>query len=779
MKHLKGILEAYHMDVLRRMARHHGLEVKPRSKAAHVKALAETLSRPQTVQQALADLTPLERRTLALIQIAGGEVHSSGLKQSLLKAGAVKETPSPTKSRWAGGYYTSFYEGNPNYQGTPCYEDLIARLTLRGLVFSYDPSQTRPGLIEWTPAQIVLIPPAIAQHLPDLTSSLGEQKKTVSEPPRIVPGSARAFQRDLGRLWRYIRGRGELRLTTQSYVYKADLKAINETLSVPADLGPGHGEAENSRLYFIRRLLPDLGLVRINRAGNLEPVEDTDFLGLPADERVKRTFEAWRDGTGWNELRQVPTQTTGYHHSHPAPAYLKEVRRKILKYIREMGADGWIGLDHLIDAIRIRDYGFLFPQRRFQSYYGYQSIYTTPYYGSNNPFNITWADVEDEADGWEKVEAEIIAHIVAGPLHWMGLTDLGYPTDVQPDPNNVTRPLAYHLTGLGAWVLGLGERIEIPEEGGRVVVQPNFQILAMEPISDEVLLNLDRFAEPQGGDRVMSYQLTRQSVYRGQRDGWPVPKIVGFLEKVSEAPLPTNVRRSLEEWHALHERIVFRRGVTLAQAADKATLDQLLEEPKLARALGRRVTETVTLPSGSARKTATALRQHGWLPLITPAGQREVPNTVRADANGRLRFVHAAPSIYALGRVAPFSEFTGGEWRITPASVRAALQIKDVTVDTILANLRSVHIGELPRDLSLNIKAWGKYYGDAAMDTLTLIEFRDQEALQELLADPELQQYLRPFEAGRRALAVVDRQHLDTVQRLLAERGVEIKWGLR
>ena len=135
-----------------------------------------------------------------------------------------------------------------------------------------------------------------------------------------------------------------------------------------------------------------------------------------------------------------------------------------------------------------------------------------------------------------------------------------------------------------------------------------------------------------------------------------------------------------------------------------------------------------------------------------------------------------------LGRVAPYAEPVSNhgavtEYQITPATIQAALKIPGVTVQSILEDLQAVHAGDLPQELIHKIKAWGKYYGDAVMDTLTLVEFRDRKALQELLEDPALQRYLQPFQAGRRALAVVDREHLQEVQQLLAERGVEIRWG--
>lgn len=781
MAKLEQVLQTYHMNVLNAMGRELG--VRGTRKAELVREIARIIKKGKHVKHAVARLTPPERQALGALQAAGGEAYASALKSKLLQEGVVKPTPKGRQT-WRGGRYTDWYEGNPNYRGQPAFEDLMARLARRGLVLSRVPTRPEGKLIEWTPGEIVFIPESLRSSLPEFPPPT--LITATGDPPQVLAGSSRAFQRDLGRYWRYIRSKGELRLTTQSYVYKADLKAINEMLSVPGDLRSGKGETDNGRLYFIRRLLPDLEVVKAGAGGNLQPVLETPFWGLSPLERVKHTFEAWRDGTGWNELLRLPTRKRGYHHSHPAPSQLKKVRTTILEHIKRMGADGWVSLSSLIDQIRLADYGFLFQRRQLQPayggyyYYGTRryGLYSTPYYEANNPFAITFEEVQDEADGWEKVEANLIAHIVAGPLFWMGLVDLGYGPETQPDPVNPPRPLGYRLTDIGAWVLGLGQAVEIPEEGGRIVVQPNFQVLAMEPISDQVLITLDRFAEPEGGgDRVMSYRLTRQSVYRGQQDGWDASRIIEYLEKSSGAALPGNVRRSLEEWQALHERIIFRRGVTLLQAADAGTLERLLRDPELAPALGRRVTENVTLAPGSAKETAEALRSRGWLPLITLAGQRQAPDSLRADEEGRLRFVHAAPSIYALGRVVPFTEAENGVRRITPRAVQQALR-HGHTVDSILEALRSVHAGDLPRRLVIDIKAWGKYYGDARMDTLTLVEFRDQDALRELMADRDLAPYLRPFEAGSRPLAIVDRQHLDAVQRLLAERGIEVRWGL-
>lgn len=776
---LQQTLQEYHNDVLKAMG--HALGGGGGRKAELVRDLAKAVRMGQYVERVVADLTPPERRLLGLLQVAGGEAHSNALKSRLLREKVVKPTPKG-KQTWTQVGYIHVYEANPNYRAEPNFEDLVARLTRQGLVLSRKPLPHRK-LIQWTPGEEIFIPKTILSRLPQFAQP--EAVVEAKEPAQVLAGSSRAFQRDLGRYWRYIRSTGELRLTAQGYVYKADLKKINERLSVAGDLGVGKGEADNKRMYFIRRLLRDLEVVEGAFGTNMHPVLETSFWGLSPGDRVKRSFEAWRDGGGWNELLHLPIKARGYRHSYSAPARLKRIRKTILNHVKNTAKREWISLDRLTERIQLADYGFLFPKRQVGTYAHYQSYYypsrLTPYYEANNELGISFEDVKNEADGWEKVEANLIAHIVAGPLFWMGLVDLGYDKGVQPDPMNPPRPTAFRLTNLGAWALGLDKAVEIQEEGGRIVVQPNFQILAMEPISDEALITLDHFADAEGGgDRVMSYKLTRQTVYQGQQQGWDTPRIISYLEKASGTPLPGNVRRSLEEWQTLHERIVFRCGQTLAQAADAEVLDQLLQDAGTRRALSQRVTKTVTLSPQKVSQVADALRKCGWLPLVTPAGEQKVPAILQADEEGHLRFVHAAPNIYALGRVAPFAEMVdGGTYRITPQAVRQALKRKKTTVKSILEALRSVHVGEVPEKLVFNIKAWGTYYGNARIDTLTLIQFRSQTALRELVADPDLSPYLKPFKAGPRPLAIVDREHIDTLQRLLADRGVKVEWGLR
>ena len=84
-------------------------------------------------------------------------------------------------------------------------------------------------------------------------------------------------------------------------------------------------------------------------------------------------------------------------------------------------------------------------------------------------------------------------------------------------------------------------------------------------------------------------------------------------------------------------------------------------------------------------------------------------------------------------------------------------------------------VGGVPEALAARIKAWSRHYGSASLLAVTLIQFRDQDALDELLQDSELARHLRPFKPeAKLGLAVVEPARVDHVRGLLAERGVEV-----
>ena len=759
------------------MAEISGVAVGVRKKEPHVKALAQALYNREAVARALPQLSSRERRALDLLNIYGGSATSQRLKQALEREGLIQEHPQ-AKARY--GYRPA--EGDPYHRDSPYFEDVVARLTCLGLIVSQGNSDPYATVIGFAPGIRLVIPPWVMPHLPEVTF---EFKEDTALPERDidVEASARTFQRDLYLYWSYIRDH-ETRLTQQGYVYKRDLKKLNETLLAPGDLGKGMGERENLRQHFIRLLLQEMSLLKVRRArSTVSAVQVSDFWSDAPPVRVQRSFQAWRDAVFWNELRHLPGITVQSWYTADL-SLIVTARKKVLDHLSTLPVGEWVALERLVNRLRVIDYEFLFSrevpdQRRYYGYGYYSPDYDTPYSAYRNTLGWQFSPITDEAQGWEKVEVQFIHNIVTGPLHWLGLVDLGYAGQTDKD-GAALQPVTYRVTDIGAWLLGLGDAPDIPAAEGRVVVQPNFRIFALDPISDHVLATLDQFAERVSAERAIEYNLTRESVYAAQQRGWTARRVAEYLDKISDTPLPQNVVRTLEEWEVLHRRIVIHRRTALAQTATPEVMARLLAEETSAAVLGRRLTPTLALIK-SGKDVMPRLVQHlqkqGLPPARTvhPGDARRPSLTLAGD--GRLVFAHKVPSIFLFTTLGRFTELgDDGIWRLTPGSVGRA-QAGGLGVDDILKELTDLHRGALPAWVVKAVKAWGKYYGDARLEMLTLIQFRDAAALRELLDDPELSPYLQPFIADR-GLARVDAAHLDEVRRLLAERGVAIADGL-
>ena len=223
---------------------------------------------------------------------------------------------------------------------------------------------------------------------------------------------------------------------------------------------------------------------------------------------------------------------------------------------------------------------------------------------------------------------------------------------------------------------------------------------------------------------------------------------------------------------------MFRSGVSLLQAANADLLQRLLTESPAAKHLARPVAGDVALIKNKQQKSlVAALVEQDLLPAISGADPSAADQSIIIQADGLIQPVHAVPSLHLRGRLGQVAVETEHGWQLTADSARQSGGSRN-EVNRLLDELRKLHRGRLPEPLVTRLKAWGGYYGQAAAETLTLIEFSDPVALQELSQHPALQASLTPFSAGDRALAVIPTNRLAEIKEILAGFGVQVKEGL-
>ena len=764
--------------------------VGPGNRVAAITALKKTLGTANGVTYALKFMGLVEMAALRALMNLGGTALADTIFNQL-KAQGAPMLPSRLGPQ---------QEAAADYQDTPHFEDVIARATCFGLIFSRDSQRGYFWQLGLAPADTLFIPESVVQHLEHNPDFAQPSRLKANTPDVVLTSSSFQFQRDLSRYWRHARKQGELAFTAQGWIYKSNFKTFLTALNMPASAA--NDEPSNPQLWFMRRMLTALD--EFEGLGG-EPFvavrEESQLLKMPIVERIKKVFDTWRYSGAWNELGRLPLDKQGYdskrdmgQEAAPEMAAARDVLLRMMARLVAGHADEWVSTNSLIGQMRRQHYEFLLPRSKRKNY----SSYYTPYSSiSANPYGIAFPAVRDEAMGWTLVEQGFIVEILTGPLYWMGLVELGYNTGEETGEN--TMPTSYRLTETGAWLLGIGEPPEFVESGGRLVVQPNFTILAMEPINDQVLIDLDHFADVQGGDLAIVYQLTRESLYRGQQQGWSANRVMAFLEQHQGAPVAGNVRRTLEEWQLQHQRITIHRNAIVVQFADEESQTQTGEsigefEP---RGLGNHF---ALVQKGDAPALIEALRTAGWMPLepaadvtamagASPAAaastathelqaiRLEDPAADPGEKNDLaqrvgLTFTQLTPSIWVLGQLAQFAEVDAkGHWAITPASVRTSINAGE-SVEQILAVLSDLNVEAVPTAVERLVRKWGGFFGEASLKSVMLLELSSFEVLTNLTSDPEIGPWLSAIEGASKPLAIVDGAQAEAVREALAERGV-------
>lgn len=777
---IQEIFDAYNAATLQTMANAAGLltgKKKP-NKNQLVLLMHEEYFTPERVKRSYEKLSSREKQVLNRLLLRGGEASSKALKRELVRAKLVTEPPEQPKSQATYYNQSAGYTGSPDRPHSVIFEDVIARLTYHGLVFS------KPVAIEgynykfqFDPGEQLIIPAAVRLQLPPPEPL--PLDNAVWQPTRVEEGQAARFLRDLYLYWDFVR-RNEVALLQNGLVGKRHLKLINQALLAPdPQLEEANAEEDTGKLRMLRRMLEALGLIQAGH-GHLRVVNPGKTLIPPFwskadDKQIADCVQVWLTVENAGEIDKSVKQ---YQPDYTA------ARRHLVTALQKLSADLWHEADELLSGLQEKSQNFLFPERsKVESQKGRSYYYYGYGYNSGSPTEL----IKKMDEG----EENFVQNACAGFLFACGLIELGYASE------KAKRWDALRLTPLGRAALArvqpdaapkpathLAESAVPPAPGGsdqgRIVVQPNFQILAIGPVSLAMLAQIDLFAERRKADiGVFEYHLSRESVYSAQQAGMKVSEIQAFLQTAIGTPLPQNVGRTLDEWGAHHQRIIFRTGVQLLQAADEALLQQLLAHEKVGAHLARPLAPAVALVKKAHNdKLLKGLLQTDLLPAVSGDQPASADHSVVMDKTGLITPVHAVPSLHLSGRLARFAApQADGRWQITAASARQVGGSRK-KVQELLEEMGKLQRGPLPSALVDRIKTWGAYYGEASSEVVTLIEFRDRQALEELSKRPDLQGILTPFRAGERAIAVVPRERLAEVTGILTALGVILKNGL-
>ena len=764
-------LNIYNKNTLNAIGKSLGVTGTIKDRGELASEIARRMGEWPLVRASLESLSQNERALLSLVQAAGGEISAGALRAMALREGIIDNKARPNS-----------YNIQPQ-ANSRVFEHMAARLIAAGLLLTGGQRGYSTTMYGFELLAEAIIPPPVLELLPPLPRR-AQELRAAEAPPQIQSADPASFQRDMYLYWSYLRD-NDVQLTARGLMSKPNLKKVNAVLAQPENLDDLRDENDAGRLRFLRAVLGACGLIRVQN-GLLKPAPDSEeFFTRSLAKRTRAAYRAYRDGSFWDELDRIPSIAIEGRRAADVEAqrFVMQARKTVLKQLDDAPTDAWLDVARLAEKIATSRYEFLL-QRKTDPY-GYRSSgLLNPYESYGNSMGWTFRRVttsrdygasviRDEAEGWPLVEGAFIEAVLREPLCWLGLLDLG----VMPDKENLwgSQLRSVRATALGAHEL-MGA--PLPEDdapaGGRLIVQPTFQVLAYPPVSELQLALLDRIAERGRLEQVAEYRLTRESLYRArQQHNLSVEDVIANLERESGAALPQNVAYTLHEWGRAQERAVLRDAVALVRVGKPEALDRLLAQELGAKL--RRVAPTLALaPADLAAEIEQALFAAGELPQqVTRAPDLEAGGAwLRIAPDGLMALNSGAPAIYLRRALHAFAVEAPDGWRVTSASVRQAAS-GGLAPEQLVERLRSWSAGALPTELERQVLAWGGFFGSASIERPVLLRASDERALAALLGDPEVAPFLRPV-AAPALLAEVPPERLHQLLQLLGERGVQV-----
>jgi hypothetical protein len=187
-----------------------------------------------------------------------------------------------------------------------------------------------------------------------------------------------------------------------------------------------------------------------------------------------------------------------------------------------------------------------------------------------------------------------------------------------PGESENINPDAFMLTELGREVLTSDLSASQQPSSKALVVQPNFQVLLMEPYMP-ALYWLVRFGVLEQIGRVSRFTLTREALGRGLKQGASIDEALNFLEQHSQKALPQNVVYTLRDWARQYKEASQEMRVPrLIEAPSEALAGELVSSPKLRAFRLHRVGPRVVAvpPETSLRDLWRALERLGYATVL-------------------------------------------------------------------------------------------------------------------------------------------------------------------
>lgn len=327
----------------------------------------------------------------------------------------------------------------------------------------------------------------------------------------------------------------------------------------------------------------------LDAPGRVSPQAIRQFFDLEDPGAVDQLWQCWLRAREVGELQMLPDiQIEG-----ELVLDHRQVRETALSYLDDLGAGEWWSLESFVSQVKERNPDFVRSGGDYQAWF------------------IRGRNSEDFLSGfehWDDVEGALLRYLLSGPLHWLGLADLG-------EGEEGTRPLSFRLTPSFLDFRAGKAPVLPPRTPEQIQIRSQGEIRITPLVPRKVRYQIARFCDwyPLKAD-AYQYRVSPASLTRAEAQGLRVAHLLSLLENHAEA-VPPNILAALQRWEKGGSQASIAPKV-LMRVGSPAVLKALKKSPAGRFILEQLGPTVVIIRPGSQEKVAQALMELGFFVQI-------------------------------------------------------------------------------------------------------------------------------------------------------------------
>lgn len=325
---------------------------------------------------------------------------------------------------------------------------------------------------------------------------------------------------------------------------------------------------ETFLLALIRQTCPE------GPDGHFDADTIKSFLTNPRQKILSEWFTLWMESLEINDLRRLPDLVfEGNWQNDPC-----KPRSFLIDLLGTLAPATWYSLPSLVGAIKTHHPDFQRPSGDYDSWFIRRATEPTYLRG---------------IESWEAVDGALIQFLICGPLHWLGLVDLG-------SKSQSVECAAFRVTARFREIVNHQPILETSEAKSSAHVAADLKVRVPTGTSRLFRYQVGRFCEIirlSASETV--YQPTPKSFMLAGNQGLKLFQIIQYLEKNLTQPLPKNWGLLAARWEENQLEAIVEKQVILKTKTHE-TLLELLNHPKAKKVIVEVLNPTTASIRGDA-----------------------------------------------------------------------------------------------------------------------------------------------------------------------------------